>query len=394
MHYGDAVKISGYPSGRKLYELLGDFTYYKLEECALEFFKLPKKEMSHSQVNSFHGLNLRQYPVAEVSTSKLREVIDSAVEELIFKSTKIYQRTNIDNVYRTNSGKFRLYTSSNNAVKQLNFDSVIFATGRAGFSTTDKILTKLGVQSQSPLISIGVRIELPSHQLTPLYNAHKDFKYTEIINGMKVKSFCFSNCLDKGGRLKFCHYQDQFKRDVIFLDGHSNISSVSTNKQFSTGNFALLVQLPTSFDRAWLENDFVEKYYQTTGGKPGYQSAASFIGSEANTITSKPSVNDCVELDISLLFPEKVANSIRSATDSALEVIAKANLLTKEKILESAVVVAPEVEFFWPTIMTNQHFETNVSGLFVIGDSAGIAQGNLQASISGLAAATGIVKNP
>lgn len=392
MHYGDSIKISGYPSGRRLFDLLGAERYWHVQEQALQIFGLTSSDLDSSPEIAFHGRKLRQYPIAEVEAEALAEIINVTFERLRKNSVTIHQRRTISDISRLPSGRFHLSVEGTSTPEISDFDRVVFATGRAGFASTDRLLGELGVGKISPLISIGARLELPSRLLNPLYNAHKDFKFSELHEGYKVKSFCFSNHKDQGGRLKYCHYQNQFHREVVFLDGHSNISKSSRHTDLTPkGNFALLVQLPSSFDLEWLDHKFVENYYNTSKGKPVFEAAASFLGGIDIGGDVKPSVDDCRKMEVASLFPEPVVSSLQSACSAVLETIALANQSAKDEVARVAIVVAPEVEFFWPSVSVNPSFETNVSGLYVIGDSAGIAQGNLQAAISGLIAAHDII---
>ena len=79
------------------------------------------------------------------------------------------------------------------------------------------------------------------------------------------------------------------------------------------------------------------------------------------------------------------------ASFDVCQIIAKANQISVDKVISQGNVVAPELEFFWPTVTVNQRLETPLNNLYVIGDAAGIAQGNLQAAICGITAANGII---
>jgi uncharacterized FAD-dependent dehydrogenase len=50
------------------------------------------------------------------------------------------------------------------------------------------------------------------------------------------------------------------------------------------------------------------------------------------------------------------------------------------------LVLGLEVEFLWNRVELSEHAETNVEGIFVVGDAAGYAQGIIQAMMLGLAA--------
>lgn len=61
-------------------------------------------------------------------------------------------------------------------------------------------------------------------------------------------------------------------------------------------------------------------------------------------------------------------------------------------VLSQISVLGLELESIWDEIELNQNMETNIPYLFIAGDSSGLAQGILQAAISGVAAAYGIIE--
>jgi uncharacterized FAD-dependent dehydrogenase len=49
-----------------------------------------------------------------------------------------------------------------------------------------------------------------------------------------------------------------------------------------------------------------------------------------------------------------------------------------------------EVKFYSSKVMVNNQFETPITGLYAIGDGAGITRGLMQASVTGIAVAQDI----
>jgi len=394
IHYGDSIKISGYPSGRRLFQHLGKQKYWELQAQALEFFGLEEKKLVLGTVNEFHGRHLRQYPIAELSELRTSEVIDRVEARVGKANNMIRHRCLVDALSKRSDGAFDVTYRRGMSTHVSTFDSVVLATGRAGFSSTTSLLHSLGIHGSMPSISLGIRLELPSTLLMPLYQAHVDFKFSEQHSGFKVKSFCFSNRADVGGRLKFCHYQKQFGREVIFLDGHSNVTDGGQyEKILDSGNFALMAQLPAEFGRGWLNDQFVEKYFEISGGKPIFQTLHSFLDSEGSPeIVPVPSVKDCREHSIAQLLPKDVTTALQSAVSAVVESIACSNNLSPNIVVQQGLVLAPEVEFFWPVIDVSKSFETQCDLLYIVGDAVGIAQGNLQAAITGIAAADNILE--
>ncbi len=59
---------------------------------------------------------------------------------------------------------------------------------------------------------------------------------------------------------------------------------------------------------------------------------------------------------------------------------------------DSTFLYAPEVKFRSNKIKTNKNLETEIKGLFVAGDGAGVAGNIVGAAITGVIAARGIIE--
>lgn len=393
IHYGDSIKLSGFPSGRRLHAHLGEERYFALESQALRIFGAEAAEFVTGKQEKHFGLAVRQYPVIELSERRLGAWLSGISRELE-PSLNLHSRvTNIDK-----SGARYLLTITGperrgkKTARIESFDFVALATGRAGHNFTSTVCEQLNIETAEPNLSVGIRIELPARYLTPMYQAHRDFKFSQRFEGLKVKSFCFSSAGERGGKIKFCHYQQEFSHPVVFLDGHSYIhDAICESSVESLGNLALLVQLPKKYTPSWVNDTFVPQYFKYSNGKPICQSASEFL-QKAPSLASKPaSVVDIKFGDVTALFPELANTALRLALKQFIQSISLASETDEKDVEDSALVLGPELEFFWPTVTVDKHFCTSSDGLYVIGDAAGIAQGNLQAAISGIAAADGIM---
>jgi len=392
IHFGDSIKLSGFPAGRRLKTLLGE-DYRALEEQALGFFGCSSTRFLIPESDKFEDQNIRPYPVLEVSQEFLASRLIKIRSDLTNKCA-LYSRTKVHSVEKLNKG-FRVFKSRGTEKYYKDYEIVVFATGRAGFSSTTKMLEGLGVRSAPPKISIGIRLELPAQFLRPMYKAHADFKFTTTYEGRKVKSFCFSSNDLWGGRLKFCHYQDQFAFPVVFLDGHSTVSdNLTASQNGAMGNFALLAQLDSAKNISWLSEDFVSRYHEVYDGKPIFESLSTFLeidNVDQNSVL--PSIADISVGKISELIPTIEHRILKSACFDVLRRIAATSKVDFNEVINSGIVLAPEVEFFWPTVDITECFQSNIAGIYALGDAAGVAQGNLQAAISGIACANSILES-
>ncbi len=90
-----------------------------------------------------------------------------------------------------------------------------------------------------------------------------------------------------------------------------------------------------------------------------------------------PTLKDAVPGDLSLVFPYRILKSIDEmivALDNVVPGIAS----------DETLLYGVEVKFYSNVVLTDETFETNIKGLFVGGDGAGITRGLMQSSVNGI----------
>lgn len=385
IHFGDAIKLSRLPAGRRLGSLLGN-RYDEFELRALAMFGIGPDRFSSGSFAASEVVGLRSYPVAELSELEVMEWIRK-VHAFAASSCKLMMRTRVLDL-DLDSKAFVLRTASGKTEKTERFDAVVVASGRAGIADCAKWTVKHSVAKRNGSPSVGLRFEMPAEILAHLYAIHRDFKVSSTAGKYKIKSFCFSSHPSAGGRIKYCHYQDQFDRPVIFLDGHMNSELGAPTQK---GNFALLAQIPPS-KAAVTTRQLIDRYWNDFGGRPVWQPLRELLTEDGIRAgkDETPSVPDVQRGDVSTLFPEGALQDIIDQFRAIGSLISARGGPPAAEIIESTVVLAPAVEFFWDEIVVSEQFESSVRNLFFVGDCAGLAQGNLQAAISGIVAGQAI----
>jgi uncharacterized FAD-dependent dehydrogenase len=88
--------------------------------------------------------------------------------------------------------------------------------------------------------------------------------------------------------------------------------------------------------------------------------------------------------DISMALPHRIVTDILEALDKLDYVIPGVSS-------PATLVYAPEIKFSANRIITNKTFETSCENVFVAGDGAGLSNGLVTASATGVLAARGIL---
>ena len=90
-----------------------------------------------------------------------------------------------------------------------------------------------------------------------------------------------------------------------------------------------------------------------------------------------PTLKDAVPGDLSLVLPYRILKSID-------EMIMALDKVTPGIASDETLLYGVEVKFYSNRVLVDDNFETNLKGLYVGGDGAGITRGLMQASVNGV----------
>ncbi|MFB7675803.1 FAD-dependent oxidoreductase [Kitasatospora purpeofusca] len=208
MHYGDGAKLSLLPSGRRLIDHFGATTAQNLCSTAYAWLTEPLatapellgQNLTDRAIDAFdaNALAIREYPVAVLGESDLGRVIKDFHNRL---ATAVTVRHTTELAAAEPNGTGLLLTvRSGRTLQRLSADHLVLATGRRGVTSTTALLHSLGVTTDLPDISLGVRFEMAAPLLAPIGEEHPDLKITQTDGARKVKTFCFCGG-PNGGRL-------------------------------------------------------------------------------------------------------------------------------------------------------------------------------------------------
>ena len=393
IHYGDGIKLSKFPSGRRLFEKIGEDRSLKLSDSALEMissesslnFLSPKVNNSVFNLKNYKIGTLREIDVKKTISDlyyriNISERITLVQESKVFRLKKNGELYNVS--YSMKDTEINVYSTV-----------VVVAVGRFGRNWWKNTVRELNLKYELPSPSVGVRFECPNEYLLDAFNIHNDFKTTIECNNLKTKTFCFCSG-EGGGRIKFTDYGE-----YTLLDGH-----IAPESGLKTANFALLIQLKNedgnSVDDNWIQEELIQPYInlrKNRGGKPVIQWYPDF---KKNTLTClsredyvkltfcEPSLSDLEFAQLSSIFSKSIHDTFCQVFELLIEqFIAGLDGVSMEHVLNKVGVVGLELENLWDEIEVDQFMESSLKNLFVCGDCNGLAQGILQSFVSGLAAA-------
>jgi uncharacterized FAD-dependent dehydrogenase len=409
MHYGDGVKLSLLPSGRRLIDLFGETRAHELCDLAFNFLVqdlssrpvLQGKGLSHEAVDAFslRGLAIREYPVAVLAESDLSALIRGAHRRTTEHIT-LWEGAELSGADRTTEG-FALQVRREHQITSITTRRLVLATGRRGVTSTKRLLAGLGVETETPDMSLGVRFEARANLLAAIGDEHPDLKISQLDGRKnKTKTFCFCGG-PNGGRIKMTNYQDSFGPEIITLDGHETTERVPGGRPLAA-NFGLLVQLNRGRSGASVQG-ILDDYRKLSGGRPAVQTLGSFLRRLSDDATwpeicsrlsFEPSVVDLVPARVDLLFREDEHADLIAGFSRVMDAILAHGRFerTHDELENEIVVIGPEIEFLWDRVAVDANCQVSGLPLHVLGDAAGIAQGVVQAAMMGIAAGESIAR--
>jgi uncharacterized protein len=412
IHYGDAVKLSQLPSGRRLRQALGpsvdahfSSAIHLVEDTIKQAvrFTFPS-ETEHLPVPAPKNFHFKAYPVGSLPAATVRTMLEHLHDRLTeAPDIDLRQEVSVVDIQPNTSGGYdAILQPLRGGRETVTADQVVIGTGRAGLLWWRATLRKLGLAYELPQPSVGLRFEMNHRLLQRAAVLHPDYKVTQICEDKKLKSFCF--CAGSGGgRLKCTDYGP-----FALLDGHVQDAEDLEVTPRVPANFALLYQvpqLPAGDDPfPYMMQRYVEVYRRLRPerpGKPVAQLYADFRRRRAGSTTwsdleaqldHDPCIRDLVPARVDALFDSAEHQAFVTAFERFMDVVLAYAPDVASDAIDNALVVALELEGLWDTVVTDVHMESSLPGLFVTGDALGQAQGILQAMTTGVAAAHRIVE--
>ncbi|WHY71345.1 NAD(P)/FAD-dependent oxidoreductase [Fictibacillus enclensis] len=321
------------------------------------------------------GLKLLRAQVRHLGTEQNLEILTSIYEYLKQKISMRYKAEVLDLVTEKVDGTHKAVGVELKDGTLLNADKIVIVPGRDGSSWLTKILKKRRLKMAANQVDIGVRVET-SNVVMEEINTHL-YEGKFIFNtsvGTRVRTFC-SN---PSG-----HVVVENHSGIMLANGHAYkdpaLGSPNTN-------FALLVSHkfddpfdePTEYahEVSKLANQLssgglvVQKYGDIKKGRRSTEKRLKegFLS---------PTLKEAVPGDLGLVLPYNTMKSLIEMTEALNEV-------TPGIASEHTLFYGVEAKFYSARPKLNEKFESEISGLYVGGDGAGITRGLAQASACGV----------
>ncbi len=257
---------------------------------------------------------------------------------------------------------------------------ILIAPGRAGASWLKREAERLGIETSNNALDIGVRVEVPYSVISRLTELLYEPKIVYGGKGFKDKVRTFCVC-------PMGEVVQEYTDGVITVNGHSFASKKTENT-----NFAVLmsVDLDSDIDPLDFGRDIASSVNKGVGGvlvqrlgdlRSGL--ASSHKGIKDNKV--RPTLREAEPGDISIFMPYRYLKGI-------LEMIDALDMFFKGVGSPDTLIYGMEGKFYSKRLPLDEECESEIENLFGAGDGVGVSRGLVQASVSGVLAARGIIK--
>lgn len=320
-----------------------------------------------------------------IGTDLLRNVIKNIRNEIIMNGGKFLYNSKLEDITVENNNIHSIKVNS----KTIKTDTLILAIGHSARDTFEMLLNK-GLNMKPKPFAIGVRVQHPQSliNINQYGINHKkldsaSYKLTyKASNGRGVYSFCMC----PGGFV----VNSSSEKGLLSINGMSNYKRDEKN-----ANSAIVVTItPDDFGKGPLDGmkfqrKLEEKTYQKGNGKIPTQTLKDFLDNKPSTNFGSitPTFKGKYELsNLNDIFPQYILDSIKEAMENYDKKI-------KGFAHNDVILSAIESRTSSPVkIERNENLESNIKGIYPIGEGAGYAGGIMTAAMDGMKIAEIIAK--
>lgn len=329
------------------------------------------------------GLTLIDIPIRHLGTEKAHELYKKLEDYLEENNVDLMFETIVEDLIIEDGSIKGVKTKASNSnsvaqtdeLQDIYGDKVIIAIGRKGANWLVDMCEKHKIQTKAGVVDIGVRYELPDKVMKKVNEYMYEGKFIGRPGPFKDKVRTF--CQNPSGFVS----AEVYDNNLSLVNGHSYKEKKSENTNLAilvSHNFTYPFNKPIEYGRNVAKNlnelgngnIVVQRLGDIYRGKRTWEE-------ELKNNSVKPTLKSAVPGDITF------AIGYRTMTD-ILQFIR-----TLDKVIEGFanpdnLLYGPEIKFYSNQLVVNENFETNIKGLYSIGDGGGMTRGLMMASASGV----------
>lgn len=321
------------------------------------------------------GLHLVDCPIRHMGTEKAQQIYLSIEKYLQDNGVEIlfgYECTNLLLDHEECRG-----VQITDGKKEIDIYAkyTVVATGRRGADWLEKICSEYNIAHMPGTVDIGVRVEVRNEVMEKVNEVLYESKLIGYPKPFKNKVRTF--CQNPGGFVS----QENYDNNLAVVNGHSYKELKSNNTNLAilcSHNFSVPFNQPIEYAQKVGEltnmlgagHILVQRFGDILDGKRTWQK-------ELAQSNIKPTLPDAVAGDITAAMPYRAMVNIINFIHAVDHVVP--GFASVETLLYS-----PELKFYSNRIKMDADLNTNVKGLYCLGDSSGWTRGLMMASVMGV----------
>lgn len=322
------------------------------------------------------GLKLVDCPIRHLGTEKAQDIYYSIEKFLLDNGVEmIFGCECTDLILEDDVCKGVSLIKKNGEKVDMFADDVVVATGRRGADWLEKLCAEHGIAHAPGTVDIGVRVEVRNEIMEKVNKVLYEAKLVGYPHPFKNKVRTF--CQNPGGFVS----QENYDNNLAVVNGHSYKELKSNNTNFAilvSHNFSVPFNQPIEYAQKVGEltnmlasgHILVQRFGDILDGKRTW-------AKELAQSNLRPSLPDAVAGDITAAMPYRAMTNIINfiqAMDTVVPGVASTETL----------LYSPELKFYSNRVKMDKDLNTNIKGLYCLGDSSGWTRGLMMASVMGV----------
>ncbi len=328
------------------------------------------------------GIKLINIPIRHLGTEKSHEVygrLEKYIEdngiEMMFNTTVADLLVEEGAIKGVKIKESKYIEDEEHELETIYADKVVLAVGRKGANWLVDMCNKHHIKTDTGIVDIGVRYELPDEVMKDVNKYMYEAKFTGRVGPFRDKVRTF--CQNPSGFVS----AEVYDNNLTLVNGHSYKERKSTNTNLAilvSHHFTHPFDKPIGYGRNVAQNlndlgagnIVVQRLGDIHRGKRTWDYEL-----ERNSV--EPTLKSAVAGDITFALGYRTMVSI-------LEFIRTIDKVVEGFANPDNLLYAPEIKFYSNKVIINEQFETNIKGLYSIGDGGGMTRGLMMASCSGI----------
>lgn len=362
---GDLHKYVGVPKAMELMEYVDD-ALCSMGGADAKLYSTDQKLKTEALK---YDLHLMEAKVRHLGTDRNVEILGRIFDFIKNKIDTLFYTT-LDKVEKTQDG-FKVITDKG---EEFFCNDLVLATGRSGSKWISSVCDRFNIKQTKNRVDIGVRVELPAevfkHVTDEVYESkfvYRTDKYNDL-----VRTFCMN---------PYGEVVAENTNGIVTVNGHSYADPTLRTENT---NFALLVSntFTEPFEDSNEYGESIAKLSNMLGGGVLLQRFGDLVkgrrSSERRMEKSftRPTLK-ATPGDLSLVIPKR-------QLDDIIEMIYALDKIAPGTANEDTLLYGVEVKFYNMKVEVDENLETEVKGLYALGDGSGVTHSLSQASACGV----------